>query len=118
MSTIEAARETVGQFIEKGVDDIIENSDNFIENLKIASGIKKPRIVSKNSNPSRGSLASINQILSKDSIKMERDENKWPLYHIFQNGNSYSVLFKGKVSEMFDIIEKSGIDGLSPYVQK
>lgn len=118
MSTVETAKEVIEGLIEQGVDDIIENSDNFIENLKVASGIKKPKIVSKNTAAARGSLASINELLSKDGIKIERDEKTWPLYHVFQNDESYSILFKGKVKEMYEIISTQGIDGMSQYIKK
>ena len=118
MSTIEQATEVVQNLIEQGVDDIIENSENFIDNLRIASGIKKPKMVTKTSGASRGSLASINEILSKDGMKIDRDTNKWPLYHLFKDSelvNSY--LFKGKVSELYDIISTQGIDGINQYKQ-
>ena len=118
MSTIETAKEVVQNLIEQGVDDVIENSDNFIENLKIASGIKKPKMVTKTSGSSRGSLASINEILSTNGMKIDRDTSKWPLYHIFKDGqHQESFIFKGKVSELHDIISTQGIDGVAQYKQ-
>ena len=121
MSTIEEAKEVIEQFIEQGVDDVIENSDNFIENLKIASGIKQVKIATKktgNSNPARGSLASINQILSGSGYSIKRDDKTWPLYHVYKGTEiEYSLLFKGKVSELHDILSTQGLDGVTQYKQ-
>ena len=106
------ATEEVKNYIKKGVDDIIDNKDDFIQKLSIASNIKPPKAprVMKDSGKT---LKTVNELLKKDGHRIERDSDNWPLYHIFlQNGESHDVDFRGKVSEFHDIFIEKGIDGL------
>lgn len=115
------AEQEVKNYISKGVDNIIDNKDDFIKNLAEASNIKPPK-ASKGPKADKEpgkTLKSINNILKKDGHRLERDEDNWPLYHLFlQSGETYDILFKKKVSDLFDLLEEKGIDGMLEFQKK
>jgi hypothetical protein len=106
------AVEEVKKYVEKGVDDILDNKDDFIQKLSIASNIKPPK-APKVVKESGKTLKTVNELLKKDGHRIERDEKIWPLYHLFlQNGESHDIDFRGKVSEFYDIFLEKGIEGI------
>ena len=115
------ALETVKTYIEKGVDDIIENKDDFITNLAIAANItvKGSKTKISNNGPKKNNLKDMSKILEKDGHRIERDENTWPLYHLYlKSGEVHNILFKGKVEQFHDILLEKGIEGLLTYEVK
>ena len=117
MSTLTAEQE-VKNYIEKGVDEIIDNKDDFIKKLSEVSNIKPPKAPKANKELGK-TLKSINVLLKKDGHRLERDETSWPLYHLFlQNGETYDIFFTGKVSQLFEITEQRGIEGILEFQKK
>lgn len=108
----------VKNYIDKGVDEIIENKDDFIKKLSEVSNIKPPKTPKVDKEPGK-TLKSINNLLKKDGHRLERDEEKWPLYHLFlQDGKTYDIFFTNKVSELFDLVEQKGYEGLLEFEKK
>lgn len=112
------AEQDVKNYISKGVDEIIENKDDFIQKLSEVSNIKPPK-APKVTKELGKTLKSINNLLKQDGHRLERDEENWPLYHLFlQNGETYDIFFKKKVSDLHDIVEQKGIEGLLEFQKK
>jgi len=112
------AEQDLKNYIEKGVDDIIENKDDFIKKLAEVSNIKPPKASKANVEPGK-TLKSINDHLKNDGHRLERDSENWPLYHLFlQSGETYDIIFKGKVAEMHDLIIAKGVEILLEFQKK
>ena len=113
------ALEAVKNYVEKGLDDIMSNKDDFITNLSIAANLKGPKKSKANNGPVKGTLKALGKLLEKDGHRIERDENTWPLYHLYlKDGEIKHIVFKGKVEEFHDIFVNQGIDGLLVYEKK
>jgi hypothetical protein len=112
--------EEVKKYIEKGVDDIIENKDDFIKKLSMVANLKLPKSAQQKTTPELGkTLKAINELMKKDGHRLERNVNVWPLYHLFlQSGESYQILFKKKVSDLYDIFLQKGIEGILEFEKK
>jgi hypothetical protein len=111
--TLESANAYVAQFavedmINQGVDHIIENSVEFIKNLKALAGIKY-------SNTGKGNLKDINEHLEKSGSSVVRSTTDWPVYTIHTPSESFVIRFVGKVWELHSLIVNEGVDSLKKY---
>jgi hypothetical protein len=112
-STLEAANSYVAQFaveamLKEGVDYIVENSAEFIKQLKIVSNIKY-------TNVGKGNLKDINDHLEKQGSSVVRSTVDWPVYTINTPSESFAIRFVGKVWELHAMIVNQGIDSLKQY---
>ena len=112
-TSIESANAYVAQFaveamLKEGVDHIIENSVEFIKNLKALAGIRY-------TNVGKGNLKDINEHLEKSGSSVVRSTTDWPVYTINTPSESFVIRFVGKVWELHAMIVNQGIDSLKQY---
>jgi hypothetical protein len=112
-STLESANGYVAQFaveamLKEGVDHIIENSAEFIKNLKALAGIKY-------TNVGKGNLKDINEHLEKSNSSIVRSSVDWPVYTLYTPSETFTIRFVGKVWELHAMIVNEGIDSLKQY---
>ena len=104
------ATSTVSKLVGEGVEAVILNSEEFISALKVLStgdttGRKKGE-----------TLKSLEELLSKEGISVKRNALKWPLYHFtMKDGEVVSILFKGKVWELYEMYVSGGIEEILKY---
>ena len=106
-SSIEAvqqhvAKETVMAYLAEGVDHVIENSAEFIKQLKILSGIKYSNVGSN-----KGNLKDINEYLERHGSNLVRSALDWPVYTVNTPYESFTIRFTGKVWELHSLIVDS-----------
>ena len=94
-----AAEQTVMAFLEQGVDHVIENSTEFIKNLKILKGIKYSNV-----GTGKGNLKDINEHLESKGSSLVRSTIDWPVYTVNTPDESFTIRFIGKVWELHSII--------------
>ena len=94
-----AAEQTVLTYLNKGVDHVIENSAEFIKNLKILKGIKYSNV-----GTGKGNLKDINEHLESKGSSLVRSTIDWPVYTINTPDESFTIRFIGKVWELHSII--------------
>ena len=97
-----AAEQTVLTYLNKGVDHVIENSAEFIKNLKILKGIKYSNV-----GTGKGNLKDINEHLESKGSSLVRSTIDWPVYTINTPDESFTIRFIGKVWELHSIIVDS-----------
>ena len=103
-SSIEAvqqhvAKETVEAYLAEGVDHVIENSTEFIKQLKALKGIKYSNV-----GTGKGNLKDINEHLEKQGSCLVRSTIDWPVYTVHTSSESFSIRFTGKVWELHSMI--------------
>ena len=103
-SSIEAvqqhvAKETVEAYLTEGVDHIIENSAEFVKQLKILKGIKYSNV-----RTGKGNLKDINEHLEKQGSCLVRKPLDWPVYVVNTPSESFTIRFTGKVWELHSMI--------------
>ena len=103
-TSIEAANQflaqgTVQSYLDCGVDYIIDNSEDFVKNLKILKGIKYSNV-----GLGKGNLKDINEHLEKQGSCLVRSTLDWPVYTVHTPDESFSIRFTGKVWELHGMI--------------
>ena len=106
-SSIEAvqqhvAKETVLAYLAEGVDHVIENSAEFIKQLKILKGIKYSNV-----GTGKGNLKDINEYLESKGSNVVRSALDWPMYTFNTPDESFTIRFTGKVWELHSMIVDS-----------
>ena len=103
-TSIEAANQFVAQgtvqsYLSCGVDYIIDNSEDFIKNLKILKGIKYSNV-----GVGKGNLKDINEHLESKGSCLVRSTIDWPVYTVHTPSESFTIRFTGKVWELHGMI--------------
>ena len=103
-SSIEAvnqhvAQQTVLALLNQGVDHVIENSEEFIRQLKILKGIKYSNV-----GVGKGNLKDINKHLESKGSCLVRSTIDWPVYSVHTPNESFTIRFTGKVWELHGMI--------------
>ena len=103
-TSIEAANQFVAQgtvqsYLDCGVDYIIDNSEDFVKNLKILKGIKYSNV-----GIGKGNLKDINEHLEKQGSCLVRKPLDWPVYVVNTPSESFTIRFTGKVWELHSMI--------------
>ena len=103
-TSIEAANQFVAQgtvqsYLACGVDYIIDNSEDFIKNLKILKGIKYSNV-----GVGKGNLKDINEHLESKGSCLVRSTIDWPVYTVHTPNESFTIRFTGKVWELHGMI--------------
>ena len=93
------AKETVMAYLAEGVDHVIENSAEFIKQLKILSGIKYSNV-----GTGKGNLKDINEYLESKGSNLVRSALDWPVYTVNTVDDSFTIRFTGKVWELHSLI--------------
>ena len=93
------AQGTVTSYLACGVDYIIDNSEDFIKNLKVLKGIKYSNV-----GVGKGNLKDINEHLEGKGSSLVRSTIDWPVYTVNTPSESFVIRFTGKVWELHGMI--------------
>jgi hypothetical protein len=104
------AVEELSKIVEGGVQNVLDNSIDFLRLLRTLSATKGT-VVKGGS----GTLKALNELLSENGDSIERDDFDWPVYHITLNSEKHTIRFTGKVWELYNLFVEGGIDSLLHY---
>ena len=104
------AIQEITQIVEGGVQNVLENSTDFLKLLRTLSS-SKGTVVKGGS----GTLKVLNELLLENGDSIERDDFDWPVYHITLQSEKHTIRFTGKVWELYNLYIESGIDSLLHY---
>jgi hypothetical protein len=107
------ALEELSKIVEGGVQNVLNNSTDFLRLLRTLSSTKGT-VVKGGS----GTLKALNELLVENGDSIERDDFDWPVYHITLEGEKHTIRFTGKVWELYNLYIESGIDSLLHYKVK
>ena len=93
------AQQTVAAYLAEGVDHVIENSEEFIRQLKVLKGIKYSNV-----GTGKGNLKDINEHLESKGSCLVRSTIDWPVYTVHTPSESFTIRFTGKVWELHSMI--------------
>ena len=93
------AQQTVAAYLAEGVDHVIENSEEFIKQLKVLKGIKYSNV-----GVGKGNLKDINEHLESKGSCLVRSTIDWPVYTVHTPSESFTIRFTGKVWELHGMI--------------
>jgi hypothetical protein len=104
------ALEEITRIVEVGVENVLENSTDFLRLLRTLSATKGTVIKGGS-----GTLKALNELLVEEGNSIERDDFDWPVYHITLQGEKHTIRFTGKVWELYNLFVEGGIDSLLHY---